>query len=195
MDTVNGYQIQREAVFENGRGFALGHNPEASPPYGILHFTVMADGQRNFYGVTSHNQMQTPEGQFERFLSTYGEFYQVAPLAEVREPGGEYYRYYTRYPLDVNTFPKGQELGLLEIAPYGKRTLVEGGAVRAWGEVVYTKPLPESLISSYELTPAPSNPDRAARPSITARLKGAARGPEKQEGPEKQRQHKSHGDR
>lgn len=48
MDTVNGYEIQREAVFENGRGFALGHNPEASPPYGILHFTVMADGQRNF---------------------------------------------------------------------------------------------------------------------------------------------------
>lgn len=192
MDKVNGYEIQKEAVFENGRGFALGHNPKASPPYGILHFTVMADGQRNFYGITSHNQIQTPERQFEKFLSTYGEFYQVAPLGEGREPGREYYRYYTRYPLDVNTFPKGKELGILEIAPYEKRTLVEGGTIQTWGEVLYTKPLPESLIDSYELAPAPSNPDRAERPSITAQLKEAAGRTQKSKEPEKQRHHKAH---
>ena len=44
----------------------------------------------------------------------------------------DYDRYYTHYPLDKNTFPKSKELGLLEIAPYDNRTMVEGNSIRTW---------------------------------------------------------------
>ena len=53
MEDLKGYQIQKEAVFENGRGFALAHNPEAQSPFVIWHFTVMAAG---YHGrLYSHN--------------------------------------------------------------------------------------------------------------------------------------------
>ena len=49
MEDLKGYQIQKEAVFENGRGFALAHNPEAQSPFVIWHFTIMPEGERNYY--------------------------------------------------------------------------------------------------------------------------------------------------
>ena len=160
MEDLKGYQIQKEAVFENGRGFALAHNPEAQSPSVIWHFTVMPEGERNYYGYTACRGILPPEKEFERFLSSYDYVYKVPQLPEGKRPRGtDYYRYYTRYPLDANAFPKSKELGLLEIAPYDNRTMVEGNSIRTWGELIYTKPLPEKLVADYELKPSRLNPD------------------------------------
>ena len=51
------------------------------------------------------------------------------------------------------------------------------------------------FMEDYELRPAPGNPDRAARPSITAQLKEAARRPEPPKEPDKTKHNKSHEDR
>ena len=160
MEDLKGYQIQKEAVFENGRGFALAHNPEAQSPSVIWHFTVMPEGERNYYGYTACRGILPPEKEFERFLSSYDYVYKVPQLPEGKRPMvTDYYRYYTHYPLDKNTFPKSKELGLLEIAPYDNRTMVEGNSIRTWGELIYTKPLPEKLVEDYELKPSRLNPD------------------------------------
>lgn len=187
MDIVKGYQIQKEAVFEHGRGFALGYNPSAQSSFVIWHFSVMADGKRNFYDCTSCRGILPPEKEFEKFLSAYDYVYKVPRLNEGQKtPATEYYRYYTRYPLDDNTFPKAKELGLLEIAPYDKRTMVENETIQTWGEVIYTKPLTEKQLAYYDLTSAPNNPDRInqrgeqaaerrQKPSISARLAEGAK--------------------
>lgn len=47
----------------------------------------------------------------------------------------------------------------MEIAPYDNRTMVEGNSIRTWGELIYTKPLPEKLVADYELKPSRLNPD------------------------------------
>ncbi|XBX10656.1 hypothetical protein QMP26_41710 (plasmid) [Enterocloster clostridioformis] len=139
MDIVKGYQIQKEVVFEHGRGFALGYNPSAQTPFVIWHYSIMADGKRNFYGYTSCQGLLSPEKKFENFLSAYDDVYKVPRLN--RDYGGqetptmEYYRYYTRYQLDNITFPKGKGLGLLEIAPYDNRTMVENETIQAWGKL------------------------------------------------------------
>lgn len=160
MEDLKGYQIQKEAVFENGRGFALAHNPEAQSPSVIWHFTVMPEGERNYYGFTACCGILPPEKEFEKFLSAYDYVYKVPQMAEGQRPMvTDYYRYYTHYPLDNNTFPKSKELGLIEIAPYDKQTLVEGNFIRTWGELIYTKPLPEKLVKDYDLKPSRLNPD------------------------------------
>lgn len=46
--------------------------------------------------------------------------------------------------------------------------------MRAWSELAYLKPPTEEQMDGYELLPAPGNPGRVARPSITARLKEAS---------------------
>jgi hypothetical protein len=50
-------------------------------------------------------------------------------------------------------------------------------------------------MEDYELRPAPGNPDRAARPSITAQLKEAVRRSEAPQEPDKIKHNKSHEDR
>ena len=82
MDKVKGYQIQKDVTFENGRGFALGYNPMAQDPFVIWHYTVMADGKRNFYDFTSCRGILPPEKEFEKFLSAYDYVYKVRRLAE-----------------------------------------------------------------------------------------------------------------
>ena len=194
MDKVKGYQIQKDVTFENGRGFALGYNPTAQDPFVIWHYTVMADGKRNFYDFTSCRGILPPEKEFEKFLSAYDYVYKVRRLAEGQKtPDTNYYRYYTQYPLDDNTFPKGKESGLLEIAPYEKRLMVENDTIQTWGELIYTKPLTKEQIAYYDLTPAPNNPDmgkrlpeRRQKPSIAAQLQeGVKQAKEHREPPAK----------
>ena len=33
MENIQGYEIEKSVLFENNRGFALGHNPAAPQPY------------------------------------------------------------------------------------------------------------------------------------------------------------------
>ena len=83
----------------------------------------------------------------------------------------------------------------MEIINFDERRMVEGGTMRAWGELAYLKPLTEKQMEDYELRPAPGNPDRAARPSITAQLKEAARRAEPPKEPDKAKHNKSREDR
>ena len=108
----------------------------------------------------------------------------------------EYYRYYsTQRPVDLGTFPKLPGNAPVEIINFDERRMVEGGTIRAWGELAYLKPLTEKQMDDYELRPAPGNPDRdKARPSITAKLQEARRSEPPKE-PDKTRHHKSHEDR
>lgn len=173
MEDSRGYQIQKEATFENGRGFALAHNPTAQEPYVILHFSVMPDGERNVYDLTTCRGILPPEKEFEKFLSAYDYVYHIPRQAEgQKQTDITYYRYYTRYPLDNNTFPNSKELGLVEIAPYAKQTLVEGNTIRTWGEVVYTKPLPEKTVEKYELKPSRLNSNMKERIAEQAQVIG-----------------------
>lgn len=87
MEDLKGYQIQKEAVFENGRGFALAHNPEAQSPFVIWHFTVMPEGERNYYGYTACRGILPPEKEFERFLFAYDYVYKVPQLPEAKGRG------------------------------------------------------------------------------------------------------------
>ena len=108
----------------------------------------------------------------------------------------EYYRYYsTQRPVDLGTFPKLPGNAPVEIINFDERRMVEGGTMRAWGELAYLKPLTDKQMDDYELRPAPGNPDRATRPSITAQLKEAARRPELPKEPDKTKHNKSHEDR
>jgi hypothetical protein len=69
------------------------------------------------------------------------------------------YKYYsTQRPVDIGAYPRdgGQPA---EIVNYDERTLVEGDTIRAWGYLIYGKPLTEAQISDYELRAAPDNPD------------------------------------
>lgn len=77
--------------------------------------------------------------------------------------------------VDIGTFPKSINNPLLGFTNYDQRQEVEGGAMRAWGELIYLHPLTEKQMDDYELKPAHDNPDRAKRPSIAAQLKAAQR--------------------
>jgi hypothetical protein len=47
-ETVNGYEITRSITFDDRRGFAIGHNPDAVSPYVCWQFTT-ENGRRDFY--------------------------------------------------------------------------------------------------------------------------------------------------
>ena len=124
-------------------------------------------------------------------MADYKELFGVHERTDDHEQA-EYYRYYsTQRPVDLGTFPKPPGNAPVEIINFDERRMVEGGTMRAWGELSYLKPLTEKQMEDYELRPAPGNPDREARPSITAQLKEAARRVE----PDKTKYNKSHEDR
>ena len=71
------------------------------------------------------------------------------------------YKYYsTQRPVDIGTYPKPNGNQPVEIQNYDQRVPVENGALRAWGELSYKKPLTEKQMADYELKPSPGNPDR-----------------------------------
>ena len=48
MDKNQGYEIIKAVMLENGRGFALGHNPAAPSPYVTWACYDDKDGQRQY---------------------------------------------------------------------------------------------------------------------------------------------------
>ncbi|MEG1049568.1 MAG: DUF4316 domain-containing protein, partial [Oscillospiraceae bacterium] len=71
----------------------------------------------------------------------------------------ELYKYYsTQRPVDLGTFPKSINNPLLGFTNYDQRQAVEGGTMRAWGELIYLHPLTEKQLDNYELKPAPRQP-------------------------------------
>ena len=185
----------KSVTFENNRGFALGHNRAAPSPFVTWQFTETENGQKDYYWGHYHNDSQTAEKDFAKRIDDYTELCQVQERTGGQDQA-EYYRYYsTQRPVDLGTFPKPPGTVPVEIINFDERRMVEGGTIRAWGELAYLKPLTEKQMDDYELRPAPGNPDRAARPSITAQLKEAARRPEPPKEPDKTKLNKSHEDR
>lgn len=173
-DNIQNYKILQTVTFTNGRGFALGYNEAAPNPYVTWQFTESADGKKDYYWGHYCNDMETAQKDFDKRIDSYKDQFHVQERTEGRERT-ELYRYYsTQRPVDIGTFPKPPGNAPVEIINFDERRMVEGGAMRAWGELAYLKPLTEKQMDDYELRLAPNNPDRAAQLSITAKLKEAA---------------------
>lgn len=84
------------------------------------------------------------------------------------EKKGEYKYYSTQRPVDIGTFPEPPGNPPTAIENYDSRIPVEGGAFRAWGELIYDKPLTKKAAVDYELRPCPDNPDLVARRAALA---------------------------
>lgn len=77
-------------------------------------------------------------------------------LTEEKETEKKLYRYYSRRPVDIGTFPK-RDIEPVNIVNYDSRIPVEDGSFTAWGYIEYESPLKEKDINQYELTPAPDS--------------------------------------
>ena len=196
MENIQGYEIEKSVLFENSRGFALGHNPAAPQPYVTWQFTENEGGVRDYYWGHYHTDREWAERDFSRRIDDYQALFKVEEKEPGQEPGG-YYRYYsTQRPFDIGATPDTKDNPLVEVVNYedDRRRPVAGGKIHAWGEAIYKKPLTAKQLRDYELTPAPDNPDR--KRSITARLKeGAAKGQESPKEPGQKRNQKTHEDR
>ena len=149
MDKNQGYEIIKAVMLENGRGFALGHNPAAPSPYVTWACYDDKDGQRQYEWGHYGSDRADLEQDF---------------TARVQE--------YQR-PVDIGTFPKPPRNAPDEIVNYDQRVPVENGSFLAWGHLTYTRPLTKRQASDYELRPAPDNPDRPR--SIREQMKTAAK--------------------
>ena len=89
----------------------------------------------------------------------------------MRKP--EEYKYYsTQRPVSIGTFPKDHFKAPIRLQNYDGRLPVEGGAFRAWGEVVYDTPLSDGELRSYELRPSRNNPDIRRQMDAQAQVVG-----------------------
>ena len=89
----------------------------------------------------------------------------------MRKP--EEYKYYsTQRPVSIGTFPKDHFKAPIRLQNYDGRLPVEGGAFRAWGEVVYDTPLSDGELRSYELRPSRNNLDIRRQMDAQAQVVG-----------------------
>ena len=196
MEKNMGYEIQRSVLFDNGRGFALGHDPAAPAPFVTWQFTQeQGQEQRDYYWGHYHGDEGAAISDYNNRVYSYEQQYGVR---KVENRGPDFYTYYsTQRPVDIGTFPQKKDNLPVGILNYGERRAVEGGAFRAWGELIYEKPLTEQEAAAYELRPAPDNPDRwkatPEKESITAKLREGST--EHRAATEHTRPRHTHGDR
>lgn len=78
---------------------------------------------------------------------------EAAPLRTRKD-----YKYYSiNRPVGIGTYPRTEPV--LNIENYSGKELVEDGAFRAWGHIVYADPISEKDAAAYELRASPGNPD------------------------------------
>lgn len=155
MDRNQGYIIKRATLFDNGRGVALGANPNLPDPYVTWMFTDR-DGKRLYEWGHYKSDALSAERDFEERVKEYLDMYPVK-VKQAEGPG--YYLYYsTQRPVDLGTFPKPKGNEPDKIINFDERIPVEGRACLAWGYLTYSKPLTEQEIANYELRPAARNP-------------------------------------
>ena len=105
MENIQGYEIEKSVLFENSRGFALGHNPAAPQPYVTWQFTENEGGIRDYYWGHYHTDREWAERDFSRRTQDYQYLFKVEEKEPGQEPGG-YYRYYsTHRPFDIGATP------------------------------------------------------------------------------------------
>ena len=164
MDKNQGYEIIQAVMLENGRGFALGHNPAAPSPYVTWACYDDRDGQRQYEWGHYGSDRAALEQDFAARVQEYRRLYNVG-VKQTEAPG--LYKYYsTQRPVDIGTFPKPPRNAPDEIVNYDQRVPVENGSFLAWGHLTYTRPLTKRQASDYELRPAPDNPNKNAELSM-----------------------------
>lgn len=170
MMKVGGYTIREEVVFDNGRGFAYGENPDTVQPFATWQLTEEGDEKSFYWGHYTDS-----EHKARRDFSLRAVEYQASHGVVIRSSFPEMVRYNyfsTQRPVDLGTFPK-TENGPLSYVNFEERLPVEGGAFRAWGVLTYSVPLTEKQMDDYELRPASGNPDLVRRsPEIVKRQDG-----------------------
>lgn len=157
MDKIQGYEIQKAVLFDNGRGFALGYDPKAPAPYVTWQFTDDA-GKRDYYWGHYHgDDVAAAERDYSTRTRDYLKDTEVK-IVQTEAPG--LYKYYsTQRPVDLGTFPKPAGNAPDEIVNYDGRIRVENDTRLAWGHLTYSKPLTAAEQQSYELRPSRDNPD------------------------------------
>ena len=131
MDKNQGYEIIQAVMLENGRGFALGHNPAAPSPYVTWACYDDKDGQRQYEWGHYGSDRAALEQDFAARVQEYQRLYNVG-VKQTEAPG--LYKYYsTQRPVDIGTFPKPPRNAPDEIVNYDQRVPVENGAFLAWG--------------------------------------------------------------
>ena len=149
MDKNQGYEIIKAVMLENGRGFALGHNPAAPSPYVTWACYDDKDGQRQYEWGHYGSDRTALEQDFAARVQEYQRLYNVG-VKQSEAPG--LYKYYsTKRPVDIGTFPKPPRNAPDEIVNYDQRVPVENGSFLAWGHLTYTLPLTKRQASDYEL--------------------------------------------
>ena len=148
---IQGYEIKREILFENNRGFVLAENPDAEQPFVTWMFTEAENGERDYY-------IEHYTASKDLAAKVYGlrvaEYQKESGLHEQ----GAYIYYSTQRPVDINTFPI-TENGPVRFVNFDTHEDVEQGDFQAWGYLVYDAPLTEKDIYNYELRAASGNPD------------------------------------
>ena len=103
MDKNQGYEIIKAVMLENGRGFALGHNPAAPSPYVTWACYDDKDGKRQYEWGHYGNDRAALEQDFAARVQEYQRLYNVG-IKQTEAPG--LYKYYsTQRPVDIGTFP------------------------------------------------------------------------------------------
>ena len=150
-EVVRGYEVQRDVLFENNRGFALAENPNAVDPFVTWQFTQEESGARDYYWGHYFTNKDTATTDYELRIADYARSNELSEVSA--------YKYYsTNCPVDIGTFPKTDN-GPVRFESFDKREPVEQGKFQAWGYFVYDAPLTAKQIYDYELRPAPGNFD------------------------------------
>ena len=92
---------------------------------------------------------------------------------KLKPPQPETYKYYALlHPLVNFNHPVTGNGTPLHMQNYACRRHVEDGRFRAWGELVYAKPLDEREMEVYGLAPARDNPDLRQRMETQTQIVG-----------------------
>ena len=127
MDKNQGYEIIKAVMLENGRGFALGHNPAAPSPYVTWACYDDKDGQRQYEWGHYGSDRTALEQDFAARVQEYQRLYNVG-VKQSEAPG--LYKYYsTQRPVDIGTFPKPPRNAPDEIVNYDQRVPDRTGPV------------------------------------------------------------------
>ena len=167
-ETVQGYEIQRSVIFEDNRGFAIAHNPNAPDPYVTWQFTQDDNGVRDYYWGRYTSSLESATMNYENRVTTY----MLDNGLSLSDSICSYKYYSTQRPIDIATYPKPIENTPLQIVNFDERDKVEYERFLAWGYLVYDSPLTEKQIDDYELRPSPDNADVRAKMTEQAQVVG-----------------------
>ena len=79
-----GYEIQRSVLFDNGRGFALGHDPAAPAPFVTWQFTQeQGQEQRDYYWGHYHGDEVKALREFQARAEDYQKQFEVKVVQTV----------------------------------------------------------------------------------------------------------------